>query len=218
MKFKACIFDFDYTLADTSEGIVDCMNYAFKKIDLPELSPATIKASIGKNLEQVLIDYQDIRSPELAKTMQNFFAERAAHVMTEKSFIFPQVPDLIQALLNENIKLAIVSTKPADQIEAILKRDNLLQFFPIIIGGDMVKKHKPSPEGLLNCLRKLAVNSKEALYIGDSHIDAETAQAAGLSFAGVLNGQTPQERLETYPNIGVFQNLANLKSYLLQEN
>ena len=60
----------------------------------------------------------------------------------------------------------------------------------IIVGGEDVKAAKPSPEGLLLAIKRLHVSKAETLYIGDSTVDAETAQAAGVDFAGVTHGVT----------------------------
>ena len=68
----------------------------------------------------------------------------------------------------------------------------------ITIGGEDVKKAKPSPQGLLKALRCLHRKKKDTLYIGDSIIDAQTALLAGVDFVGVLNGMTTREELAEY--------------------
>ena len=84
------------------------------------------------------------------------------------------------------------------------------KFFDIIIGGEDVKKAKPSPQGLLKALRRLHCKKKDTLYIGDSIVDAQTAQLAGVDFVGVLNGMTTREELAIYRYKQILPNLTLL--------
>ena len=73
-----------------------------------------------------------------------------------------------------------------------------------------MKQHKPSPEGILLALSILQCSLDDALYIGDSVVDAESAHAAGIGFIGVLNGTTTYEELASYPNEAIIDNLNGL--------
>ena len=64
-----------------------------------------------------------------------------------------------------------------------------------MVGGEDVQAAKPSPEGVKFALEHLGSTPQETLYIGDSTVDAETAQNAGVDFAGVLNGMTTADEL-----------------------
>ena len=85
-----------------------------------------------------------------------------------------------------------MSTKFRYRIEAILRRENLLDFFEVIVGGEDVSILKPNPSGLLLAVKQLSLASSEVIYIGDTIIDAETANRAGISFIAVLSGVTPR--------------------------
>jgi len=80
----------------------------------------------------------------------------------------------------------------------------------IIIGGEDVKQAKPDPQGIKKALRRLHRRKSETLYIGDSTVDAETAQAAKVDFVGVLNGMTTREELMVYPHRQILDNLSLL--------
>lgn len=83
-------------------------------------------------------------------------------------------------------------------------------FFDIIIGGEDVKQAKPDPQGIKKALRRLHRRKSETLYIGDSTVDAETAQAAKVDFVGVLNDMTTREELMVYPHRQILDNLSLL--------
>ena len=79
-----------------------------------------------------------------------------------------------------------------------------------MVGGENVQTAKPSPEGVNFALEHLGSAPQETLYIGDSTIDAETAQNAGVDFAGVLNGMTTADELKAYPHRFIMENLSCL--------
>ena len=83
--------------------------------------------------------------------------------------------------------IGIISTKYRYRIKELLDQHLPSDYFNIIIGGEDVLEAKPSPEGLLLAIKQLDIPKEEVLYIGDSTIDAETAEAAGVDFAGVLH-------------------------------
>ena len=74
-----------------------------------------------------------------------------------------------------------------------------------------MKEAKPSPEGLLLAISRLQCPKEQVLYLGDSTVDAETAQNAGVDFAGVLHGMTTREELAAYPHVTILPDLTPLK-------
>ena len=81
----------------------------------------------------------------------------------------------------------------------------------VIIGGDDVKNEKPDPEGLLTAIQKL---KNQALYVGDSIVDAKTAQSAGVDFVAVLTGTTEREEFMNYEYVSIEESVRELTSYL----
>jgi phosphoglycolate phosphatase len=118
-------------------------------------------------------------------------------------------------LKKHGLKLGIVSTKFRYRIEGILTRDNLLDAFDVVIGGEDVTQHKPNPEGLQRAKERLNSLFSQTLYIGDSVIDAETAQRGDIPFVAVLSGVTPREEFGRYTVAGIVENLSQLAEWLL---
>lgn len=84
----------------------------------------------------------------------------------------------------------------------------------MIVGGDEVKYPKPDPQGVFHVLGEWDLSKDEVLYVGDSLVDARTAQAAGVDFAGVTTGTTGKDEMEQYPHVGVFAGLGELNESL----
>lgn len=214
-QFQAIIFDFDYTLADSSKGAVECINFALNSLGLPTASPEAIYQTIGLSLADTLVKLAGQASPAQSKEFGRLFAKRADEVMAALTVLYVTVPPMVHRLKKHGLKLGIVSTKFRYRIEGILTRDNLLDAFDVVIGGEDVTQHKPDPEGLQRAKERLNSSSSQTLYIGDSVIDAETAQRGGIPFVAVLSGVTPREEFGRYTVAGIVENLSQLAEWLL---
>lgn len=215
MKYKGIIFDFDYTLGDSTEGIVTCVNTALRRLGYDLADREEIRKTIGLDLQQTYLVLTKDANQEQAEKFSRYFREKADQIMTENTSFFPGVLELLQKWHRQGMRLAIVTTKYHYRIEAILEKYQASGLFDIIIGGEDVKRPKPDPEGVLQVLGDWQLPKDQALYVGDSLVDARTAQAAGVDFAGVTTGTTSKAELQAYPNVGVAQALDELDGMLL---
>jgi phosphoglycolate phosphatase len=196
MQKKAIIFDFDLTLADATKGIFQCMNQALNQLGFPEKDFETIKKTIGHTLPN---SFKILTGNSDSKTAEEFvkkYTSQADKIMNVNTFVYPQVFKILPLIKEKGLQTAIVSTKYRYRIEEILTRDNLNQYFDYVVGGEDVICHKPNPEGLLKALEKLGISKNEALYVGDSTIDAEAAKNADITFCAVLTGTSTQMEFE----------------------
>lgn len=209
-NYNTYIFDFDYTLADSSRGIVYCFNQVLEKHGFNDISDEMIKRTIGMTLQnsfKVLTGEND--SDKISNYVKEY-VKTADGCMTDNTVLFPETAEVLETLKENGVKLGIVSTKYRYRIKEVLDREFEGELIDVIVGGEDVTTHKPSPEGLLLAIEKLNSKPDNCLYIGDSTIDAETAQVAGVDFYGVLNGATTKEELNKYPNIMIAKDLNNL--------
>ncbi len=208
--FDTILFDFDYTLADSAKGVVECMNFAFDRLGLPLTPPDDICKTIGLTLPEafrVLVgDGHDDKTQEFF----DLFVEHADRVMVDLTVLFPEVRPMVEELRNREIGLGIVSTKYRYRIETILEREQLLDSFSVIIGGNDVTEQKPCPEGLLKAVGRFDGSVSRALYVGDSVVDAEAASRAGIPFVAVLSGTTRQEEFHNYDVYRILPGLSTL--------
>ena len=212
--FKALIFDFDYTLADSSPGIIQCARHALESMDLSPTSDDAVCRRIGMSLKDAFETLTSIDDPALAAEFSRLFISKADDVMVDSTELFDSTQCVIRALKESGLCLGIVSTKYRHRIEAVLAREGLLDLIDVIIGGEDVACHKPDPEGLFKALEKLETLSTSALYVGDSIIDAIVAERAGTPFLAVLSGTTTRVAFNDYQRIGVIENLAELPESL----
>ena len=207
MKYKAVIFDFDYTLADATEGIVGSINYALSSCGLPQQERETIRKTIGMTLEEMLEEMTGVRDPDIFAEFERHFLVKADEIMTDNTVLFPHTVGCLEYLRKNGIKAAIVTNKRRKRIEEALEKNGIAGLVALTIGAeDSVPK--PDPTGLLRAVDMLSVPSKEVLFVGDSLIDAKTARNANISFMAVTTGTTTREDFEAFPHAAIVENLS----------
>lgn len=210
MKYTTYLFDFDYTLADSSRGIVICFRNVLERHGHTGISDEAIKRTIGKTLEDSFSILSGITAPETLAEYKKEYVKEADTYMTVNTFFFPETVTVLKTLKSQGAQIGIISTKFRFRIREMVDQHFPKDFFDIIIGGEDVKQAKPDPQGIKKALRRLHRRKSETLYIGDSTVDAETAQAAKVDFVGVLNGMTTREELMVYPHRQILDNLSLL--------
>ncbi|MCI9530341.1 MAG: HAD-IA family hydrolase [Lachnospiraceae bacterium] len=210
MGYQAVIFDFDYTLGDSTEGIIESANYGLKAAGQEEAGREAIRKTIGLSLKEAYVALTGDGSEEKAALFDRCFKEKADQVMVQNSRLYPGVLALLGRLKQQGIRIGIVTTKFHYRIDAILEKCQGAAYIDSIVGGEDVSSPKPDPEGVLSLLGLWGLKGEEVLYVGDSVVDAKTAQAAGVAFAGVTTGTTAEEELRQYPCVGVYHDLGEL--------
>ncbi len=211
-QYTTYLFDFDYTLADSSQGIVICYRNVLERHHHTGIDAHTIKRTIGKTLEESFSIMTGITDPKTLDEYKQEYVKEADALMTANTFLFPETVKVLTALKKQGAKIGIISTKYRYRIMELMGQKMPQGFFDIIVGGEDVKTHKPSPEGLLHALEMLNCKKEEVLYLGDSTVDAEAAHRAEVDFAGILHGATTKEELEQYPHVAIGTDLNILVS------
>jgi phosphoglycolate phosphatase len=206
----AILLDFDYTLADSSQGATDCIAYALRELGLPPTSYQAACKTIGLSLADTLTALAGPQPAKVSEAFARLFVERADEVMADRTVLLPGVAETLTWLQDRDVALGVVSTKYRRRIETILRRERLLDAFTVIVGGEDVSRHKPDPESLLLATELLGVEPKKALYVGDSVTDARAAQNAGMPFAAVLSGTTPRVDFARYGVCAVLASIQEL--------
>ena len=217
MKLKdlqAVVFDFDYTLADSSQGAIECINFALQEMKLDQVSAEAACRTIGLSLHETFLSLADHREPERCDEFHRLFVRRAEEVMAKLTVLYDSVPTMVEALNRRGLKLGIVSTKYRRRIHEVLERETMLHGFEVVIGGEDVQHHKPHPEGLFEALKRLECSPSSIVYVGDSVVDAELAKRTGVSFILVRSGVTPKEHFGDYQPIAVLEDISELPNAL----
>lgn len=187
---QAVIFDFDLTLVDSSEAIVECTQFGLARMGCASATPEQIRSFIGLPLSFMFRELSGDESDERAAAFSRHFVARADEIMVQSTRIYPEVPALLTELRQAGLSVAVVSTKFRYRIEDILTANGLRAQIDVIVGGEDVQRHKPDPEGIAQALQRLGITPEQAIYVGDHDVDAKAAAGAGTGFIGVVSGTT----------------------------
>ena len=212
--YKALIFDFDYTLGDSTQGIVKSVLFALSELQEEPRTTEEIRKTIGLSLKETYFTLSGKHDEERAEQFSTYFKQKADEVMVESTQIYEPVKEVFASLRRNGCKIGIVTTKFHYRIDAILTKFAMNDMVDVIVGGEDVRTPKPDPEGLLYAINQLQLEKKDILYIGDSVVDAKTAQSAEVDFAGVLTGTTSAEDFAKFKNVCIADDLYGIQMLL----
>ncbi len=212
---KAIIFDFDYTLGDSTNGIALSINYALEQLGYATKNLADIKRTIGLSLKETYHALTLRDNADEAEQFAKLFKEKADCVMVDNTELYHGVKDILQKLKEKGYKTAIVTTKFHYRIEQILSKFDAKELIDLIVGAEDVKVEKPNPEGLLWAIAHLNVGKDEVLYVGDSIVDAKTAENAGVEFAATLTGTTTRNDFGRYNSRYIGDSILDVYKFIL---
>lgn len=209
-QYTTYLFDFDYTLADSSVGIVKCYRIVLQRHGYLSNTDEEIKRTIGKTLEESFTILTGETDPHTLAEWRKEYTIEADQYMNSNTVLFPDTLAVLQKLKEQGAQLGIISTKYRRRIRNFFEGIVDEHFWDILIGGEDVTHAKPHPEGILKALSQLGITRDKVLYVGDSIVDAQTAEAAGVDFAGVLTGTTTSDEFTAYPHRAILNNLKQL--------
>lgn len=187
---KSIVFDLDGTLIDSAPDIHATAVKMLEDEGKPPLDADTIRSFIGNGIPKLVervIRASDLdNSPEnFERLRQNFVAHYAA-APAEYSLAYPGLIDVLNSLQDQGYAMGVCTNKQESLTVAILDQMDLAKYFKVVVGGDSLPVHKPDPKPLHHTYE--ALNATSRLYVGDSEVDAATAQNAGVAFALYTQG------------------------------
>jgi phosphoglycolate phosphatase len=184
---RALIFDLDGTLIDSKLDLVHSVNATLRELTRPELPEEIISSYIG-NGAPVLVAKSlgpDAPPAELDRALKFFLTHYEAHKM-DNTCAYPGVAEALEHL--SAMPMAVLTNKPERISVRILEALGLAKYFRAIYGGNTFSTKKPDPLGVHTILREFSARPNEALLIGDSEVDVQTARNAGILSAIVNYG------------------------------
>ena len=198
MPYKAVLFDLDGTLLDTIQDIAESMNAVLRQYHFPVHTIAAYKNFVGDGMEILVrrVLPEGGRDPGTVASCLSAMRKEYGLNWRKHSRPYGGVPELLDALVARDIKLAVLSNKP-DDFTKIMVADLLPRwpFYPVL-GARSSVPHKPDPTGALEVAGQLSLPPGQFLYLGDTGIDMRTANAAGMYPVGVLWGFRSAEELK----------------------
>ncbi|MCM1265246.1 MAG: HAD-IIIA family hydrolase [Candidatus Gastranaerophilales bacterium] len=188
MQLKAILFDLDGTLLYTLEDLRTSTNFALTKLGYEKKTVDEIRSFVGngvkKLIERALPNGLD--NPDFEKCL-NIFKQHYSENMYNKTKPYDGIPEVLKELKNNGYKLAVISNKFDSAVKELCEK-YFNGIIDIAIGQKDGIEPKPSPDGINDVLSKLNISPAECIYIGDSEVDIQTAQNAGIDCISVTWG------------------------------
>jgi phosphoglycolate phosphatase len=198
MRFKAVLFDLDGTLLDTIEDLSDAMNAVLVSRGLPTHDASAYRRFVGDGVRNLVI-----RSIPEAMRAEAVFISECAEGMREiyakcwkaKTRPYRGIPELLSELAGRDVKMAVLSNKSDDLVEAMLAFYFKETHFDAAFGKRPAFPLKPDPAVALEIGGLLGVPPEAFAYLGDTDTDMLTARAAGMYPVGALWGFRSESEL-----------------------
>ena len=180
---KCILLDLDGTLLNSGPDLLLALNYVLKKQNLKTINKNTIGSLVGGGAKAMIERAYNFLNKKIPsnrmETLIDCFLEFYIKNCSNSSHLYPNVENTIKALKSK-FKIALCTNKKQEISEKILKEFNIIKFFDLILGSSNKLKLKPSTEMLEFCLKKLQVEPKQSIMIGDSINDMIPAQKIGV--------------------------------------
>lgn len=169
------LFDLDGTLVDSLQDLTTAINGLRGELDLAPLSLATVKSYVGDGATMLV----QRALPEGAFTddlLQDFLDRYRRHLL-DHTRPYAGIPAFLDSL--QGTPMGVVTNKPLDMAEEVLRGLNLRPYFGTVIGGDSCTQKKPHPAPVRQALAELGSSPASAVMIGDHRTDLIAGQSAG---------------------------------------
>lgn len=214
MQKKLIIFDFDGTLADTEECIVQTFQKTLETLNLPMKSGKDIKSTIGLPLDvcfKVLTGIEENEKiDECTATYRSLFFGLQA--ITIK--LFPKVKEVLEQLQNTGIKCSIATSRSGKSLEDLCGMLGIDKLFQLKMGSNDVTEKKPAPEMVLKTMEFFGLCADDVLVVGDTIYDIMMGSNAGCMTCGVTWGNQSREELETANPTFIIDSITELPEIL----
>jgi phosphoglycolate phosphatase len=184
---RAIAFDLDGTLVDTAAKATDVLNFMLQNRGQPETDKSRVSKLVSLGVETMVAKSLGSFAQALADDLAEF---RRLYRLSPPSArdLYPHTRDMLEALTGRSTKIGVCTNKREDLARDVIKEVGLEPFVNALVGAREGLATKPDPAPVLEVMRQLGVSAAEAIYVGDSEVDAEAARAAGLPFCLVTFG------------------------------
>jgi len=191
---RLIIYDLDGTLVDTRADIADAANHMRISHGLIPIDDEKIWKFVGKGLFHLIQQCLATEDPKAIRRGAKIYRAYYTQHMLDKSKLYAGVRECLE--LFKGIKQAVITNKPNPYAETILKELYVYRYLSRLVAGEKEFPFKPDPASTLALMEAAKVTPAETLWVGDSDVDIETAQAAGVHVIALSHGFVSKEKLK----------------------
>tara|TARA_R110002111_G_scaffold90983_3_gene141603 strand:- start:1131 stop:1778 length:648 start_codon:yes stop_codon:yes gene_type:complete len=211
-RYDLIVFDWDGTLMDSTQHIINCMQLGIKQLQLPALTDREVSHIIGLGLNEAVFNlYPDI-GPDLRKQLGIHYQQNWVNSPFEAP-LFENATQLIQHLHQQDYFLGVATGKGRQGLNKVLESSQLGDFFHATRCVDECHS-KPHPEMIEQLMAYLGVTPDRTLMIGDTSHDLNMAHNAGADSLAVTHGAHDNAALQACAPKFIAENLYQVQQWL----
>jgi phosphoglycolate phosphatase len=187
---SAVVFDLDGTLVDSAPDITDALNVALTARSLGRLSVDDVRPLLGVGA-RALVAEAVARAGGKESDVDDVLADYGAAYEAKPvagTTVNADAREALRTLRAAGVKVGVCTNKRTHMARAVLAGTGLADLVDVVVGIDATPRSKPDPAHLSTTLDALGVRPSDVIYVGDTEIDAQTAQALGVPYRHVAWG------------------------------
>ena len=194
---RALIFDLDGTLIDSKRDLIHSVNAMLGEMGRAKLNEETISGYIGHGAPLLVSRAlgANAKEEELRRGLEFFLAYYEEHKL-DTTCAYSGVSDALVELSRKQVPMAVLTNKPVKISVSILEALGLASHFRVIYGGNSFETKKPDPFGAMKILKEFGAAPREAMVVGDSEVDVQTARNADVIAVAVNYGFGVHDRVQ----------------------
>ncbi|MHA7055707.1 HAD family hydrolase [Aquimarina sp. M1] len=209
MKYKTLILDFDGTLADTKESIIQSMRFVAHHFNIKNFDEKIIESLIGLPLKTTFEKALSL-DEKLIQEATLVYRKHYNEIVIDTISLFDGVKDTLRNFHHKGISLNIASSKGKETLIKILKKQNIYDVFLFVGGEEDAKNKKPAPDIVNLIMDNFNYDPSDCLVVGDTIYDIEMGQRANLDTCGVTYGNNARKKLEKQKPTHIIDSFRNL--------
>ena len=212
-KFKLLVFDWDGTIMDSADNIIECVREAAKDLSLEVPSDDAIRNIIGLGLKEAVTEmFPGIDDEQIWKVVERYRVHFLDH-KRKPSPLFKGAEETLRQIAEKEYLMAVATGKGRSGLDRVLGLTGLGDLFHTSKCADE-SFSKPHPDMLLQIMDEMGVNGDETLMIGDTDYDMQMAINAGAHRLAVSYGSHSYERLMKTEPLGCLDDIRDLPAWL----
>lgn len=193
------VFDLDGTLVDTAPDLTNALNHALRLRGIDPMPASRVREAVGRGGPAMIYEALG-EGADIEGILADFLVHYEANIAAE-SRPFPGAVAALERLRGAGAKLAICTNKRERLADLLLRSLAIDHYFSAIAGRDTLSVAKPDPGHLLGVIAAAGGDPARAVMVGDSAVDINAAQAAGIPSILVSFGYCPPPPQGPHPDI-----------------
>lgn len=210
------LFDLDGTLTESGEGIIKSVQHALRSFSIEETDTQKLRRFVGPPLTDSFQKYYGLSAEDAEKAVA-VYRERFAVKGIFENALYPGVLEMLKALKEKGLVLAVSSSKPEKFVNQVLEYFHIDAFFDIVVGSTLDGGRKDKASVIRETIVRLKADpeTERLIMVGDTEHDVKGAEEVGIPCIAVTYGYGDAESIRQAGPVKIAESVEELTSILL---